>query len=196
MNPIVFLTDRDFSIQQGKRGNNLCVNMGGLVLVLFVSHNCPHCHNFLPQYKALSTKYQMCQFGIIDVGKFQNVAIASIKTSSPIESVPCLLLYLNKKPIIIYTGTFSFNAVAEFLQNKILSNIQNRTSFVPQKQNGYDGRQQINPDDIELMSSSGPIPYSVVCDAEKCYLTYRDIMNKQISNIADGCPNCRITNTL
>jgi thiol-disulfide isomerase/thioredoxin len=188
MNTLKFLSDRDFKIQQGKKGNNLCVNIDGLCIVLFSSQNCPHCKDFFPQYKTLSSNFPMITFGVINIQNFKNVVFASQNTSSPITHVPYILLYFNKKPIIIYTGDFTFQAIGEFLQSKILTKVNNKTSFVPHN--------SVNLEDIELQNSAGMIPYNIVCDQDSCYLSYGDIMSRKECNKADGCQECTVRRTL
>jgi thiol-disulfide isomerase/thioredoxin len=188
MNSLKFLSDQDFSMTMGKKGQNLCIGMGGLVLVLFYANECSHCHSFIPQYKALSSRFPMCQFAMINIGQYQNVAIASMKTSSPVRQVPYLLLYLERKPVIIYTGDFNINALSDFLQNRILTKIQSKTSFVQHK---------VDPDDLELQTSSGGgIPYNIECDEHSCYVTYGDIKSKRCNNKADGCKECTVRQTM
>ncbi len=172
MNSLIFLSDQEFSIQEGKKGKILCNNLPGVSLVLFFSERCPHCVQMFPIFKTLPQLIQGCQFAAINISTYQNVAEMSQRTISPITHVPFIILYVNNRPFIRYNGAKTLRDVSNFI-NEVLSRIQNKKQFINPK---------LGIDDMEAIPEySIGIPFNMVCDAngsDNCYLTFGEAYKK------------------
>lgn len=184
MTSLIFLSDNDFSKQVGKKGNLLCTNISGISFLLIYATQCKHCNNLYPDFKKLSTMINQCQFVILNLEKYPIVARISQETIMPILSVPFLVLYVNGRPFIKYTGTKDIKAMGTFLTQMIPKineipgmnqDTNNRRSEDRGKRNDkeliYDDEMQA---EIEKYKG-GAIPYNIVCEGEVCYLKAKDL---------------------
>ena len=48
MSGLLFLTNDDFVLNKGTKGNILCTSIQGFSLILFYSTQCPHCKSLIP----------------------------------------------------------------------------------------------------------------------------------------------------
>jgi len=168
MNSLLFLSEQDFSIQQGKKGNVMCNNLPGVSLVLFYSKKCPHCNDIFPIFKNLPQIIPGCQFALLNISTNVNVARMSQKTIAPITHVPFIILYVNGRPFLKYNGEKSLRAVVGFV-NEVLARIQSKKNFSSNTRVEHD-------DDIPEYSVG--IPFNMVCEGEQCYLTFNEAYRK------------------
>lgn len=168
MNSLTFLSDKDFSIQQGKRGNVLCNNLPGVSLVLFFSKQCPHCGNVFPIFKELSQSLGGCQFALLNVSNYFMVARMSQSTIAPITHVPFIVLYVNGRPFMKYNGAKTYEDIYTFV-TEILSRIQSKKNFT--------SNTKIDHED-EIPDYSVGIPFNLVCEGEQCYLNFSEAYPK------------------
>ena len=72
---IKHLKDEDFFIEQGKKMNNLCVRAKGIMTILFFKSDCKYCSDIYRPFTELSRKYgQNCQFAMVNIGSYMNIA--------------------------------------------------------------------------------------------------------------------------
>lgn len=165
MNSIIFLSDQDFSVQNGKKGKVLCNNLQGISLVLFFSQQCPHCNDVFPDFSKLPNAIPGCQFAVLNISKFPIVAQKAQQTIIPITEVPFIILYVNGRPFLRYNGKRTYNDIGNFVI-EVLARIQGKRNFSGNTQ------QQIASEDGEVLTYvNGLIPYNIHCDNETCYLT-------------------------
>lgn len=167
MNSLIFLSDEDFSIQQGKKGTILCNNLSGVSLVLFFSKQCPHCGDIFPIFKQLSQNINGCQFSLLNISTYFKVAMMSRDTISPITHVPFIVLYVNGRPFMKYNGPKTYNEISNFI-TEVLSRIQSKKNFTNVKIE--------HEEDIPEFSVG--IPFNMVCEGEQCYLTFGEAYPK------------------
>lgn len=167
MNSLIFLGEKDFTIQQGKKGNILCNNLSGVSLVLFFSKQCVHCGAVFPIFKELSQSMGGCQFALLNVSTYYSVAQMSQKTISPITHVPFIVLYVNGRPFMKYNGAKTYKDISNFV-TEVLSRIQSKKNFTTMKIE--------HEDDIPEYSVG--IPFNMVCEGEQCYLTFNEAYQK------------------
>ena len=162
-----FLRDADFKVLPGKSGQVLCTTLQGISLVLFyVEAGCKFCHEVLPLFKQrLPYTIPDCQFAIVNLTKNPSVAAKSAATISPITHVPHIVMYINGRPFLKYTGKRQFNDIAEFVM-QVLSRIQGKKNFSPNTKMEFDDSE------VREYSNGAGIPFNIVCDEEKCYLKY------------------------
>lgn len=169
MNSIIFLSEQDFTIQQGKKGNVLCNNLPGISLVLFFSNKCPHCSDVFPVFKVLPQRVPECQFALLNISTNVNVARMSQRTIAPISHVPFIILYVNGRPAMKYNGEKSLQAISGFV-NEVLSRIQNKKNFL--------SNIKVEHGDADIPEYSVGIPFNMVCEGEQCYLTFNEAYRK------------------
>lgn len=168
MNSLLFLTQSDFSIQQGKKGNILCTNLSGVSLVLFYSKQCPHCSDVFPVFQTLPRIVPGCQFALLNISAYPGVAGMSQKTIAPLTHVPFIILYVNGRPFMKYNGQKSLNAISGFV-NEVLQRIQSKKNF--------SSNTRIENEN-EIPEYAAGIPFNLVCEGEQCYLTVSEAYKK------------------
>ena len=114
MNSLVSLTQQDFGIRLGTRGQILCTNVDGLFFVLFYDHQCQFCQHIFPVFNQLSQTIRGCRFGAVNVRQNMNIPKMSLQTIAPIRYVPFIIVYWNGKPYMQYDGERSYEALKNF----------------------------------------------------------------------------------
>lgn len=115
MSALLFLTDKDFHISQGSKGNIMCHRVSGYSLLLFYSNQCEHCKNLVPIFRRLPGTIGGCQFGMVNVGTYKNCVYMSQNTIAPIKFVPYIVLYVKGKPYMRYNGPYDINEIRRFV---------------------------------------------------------------------------------
>lgn len=169
MNSLLFLSEQDFSIQQGKKGHVLCNNLPGVSLVLFYSKKCPHCVNAFPVFETLPQVVPGCRFALLNVSTNVNVARMSQRTIAPITVVPFIILYVNGRPFMKYNGEKSLRSISNFV-NEVLARIQSKKNF--------SSSTKVEHDEDDIPEYSVGIPFNMVCEGEQCYLTFNEAYRK------------------
>lgn len=129
MSALIALNHRDFFISKGVTGNLLSTRIKGLCLVLFYSNACPNCLNLIPIFKALPGTVSGCSFAAINlsVDGNRNCIAMSQQTKMPIKYVPMLILYVDGKPHMRYTGEGNLQMIRNFIvevYNRLIGNTQ------------------------------------------------------------------------
>jgi len=128
MNGLLYLTSDDFSIQKGSKSNLMCHNIRGFSLILFYSTNCVYCQELIPIFKTLPGTIGGCQFGMLNVSTNRNCVLMSQNTIAPLKYVPCIMLYVNGRPHMIYKGGHNTDMIRNFVI-EVANNLQKRTDF-------------------------------------------------------------------
>jgi hypothetical protein len=170
MNSLIFLTEEDFSIQQGKKGYIMCNNIPGVSLVLFFGNRCDHCPPVKDAFNYLPRAVQGCQFALVNLSTNVNIAYMSKKTIAPIEHVPFIILYVNGRPFMKYNGDKTVQALANFVI-EVLSRLQSKKNFT--------NNTKVEHGDADIPEYASGIPFNMVCEGEQCYLTFSEAYNKQ-----------------
>jgi thioredoxin-like negative regulator of GroEL len=129
MSGLLFLSQDDFFIGKGSKGNLLCNSIKGISLVFFYSTKCHYCQSFIPIYKSLPGNIKGCHFAMINVSQNPQVVAMSKETICEIKYVPFIVLYVNGKPYIRYDGPYSAEEVAQFVV-EITGKLQTKEKFV------------------------------------------------------------------
>jgi thioredoxin-like negative regulator of GroEL len=167
-NNLLFLNEKNFSLQEGKKGNVLCCNTRGVTLILFYSKSCPHCSEVLPTFQTLPKVMPNCQFGMLNISNNMKVAQMSSESICPIEYVPFIILYINGRPFMKYTGPKTLEDIANFL-NDVLSRLNTKKNFNVLK---------IDNQESEIPPYSVGVPFNLVCEGEQCYLNFSEAYKK------------------
>lgn len=168
MSNLFFLHEKDFSIQEGKKGNVLCCNTKGISLILFYSKSCPHCNDIFPIFQTLPKVVPTCQFGMLNISNHFKVAQMSQDTICPIQHVPFLVLYINGRPFMKYTGPKTLEDISNFL-NEVMSRLNTKKNFSLLK---------IENQESEIPPYSIGVPFNLLCEGEQCYLSFSEAYKK------------------
>lgn len=128
MSGLLFLNSEDFTISKGTKGNILCTAIPGFSLVLFYSNQCPHCAKLLPTFKRLPGTIGGCQFGMLNVSSNKMCVKMSKNTIVPIQYVPLIILYVNGRPFMKYSGEHEENDIKRFIL-EVAEKINNKQKF-------------------------------------------------------------------
>ena len=166
MSGLLFLGNDDFTLMKGTKGNILCSSIPGYSLILFYSTQCPHCQNLLPIFKRLPGSINGCQFGIINVSTNKTCIRLSKDTISPITYVPYIILYINGRPFLRYSGPPVESEIRRFVF-EVAQKVQSKQKF---------SNEQVKED------VRGHIPAFTIgipkCDEDVCYLEFDDAYDK------------------
>lgn len=138
------LTTQNFHVA-GQQTQSLSINYSGNVLVLFKLQDCPGCAAFEPVFHQLAREETRVVFAVLDLAINRDVGQMSRSTTTPIQKVPHLILYIQGRPHARFTGAQkTFPAIRNFISDALQSSQQNlqqqQHSFV--QQNIYGGPQQ------------------------------------------------------
>ena len=167
-NTIHFLKVGDFHIAEGKKGRVLCTNLKGVSFVMFYSKECVYCNELFPIFKRLSQQIPNCSFAALNISNEPGVVYASQKTIAKIDSVPYLVLYVQGRPFVRYTGSRKFEDVGNFIV-EILKRVQSKKNFMDSKYEVVEA---------ELPRINGLIPFNISCEGEQCYVKFGDLYKK------------------
>jgi thiol-disulfide isomerase/thioredoxin len=166
MSNMIFLSEPNFRLVQGKKGALLGIDMKGYNLVFFYTDECKICSQFKPQYFATAQRMGKMRFSLVNLSKNRRIIDMSKQTIMPLTKVPHIVFYNDGRPVATYTGTHNVESLIGFITN-IIQHV-NSTS---QQQNREQKQQTSNNND-----SDEGIPFNVVCDDEgMCYLTNDEV---------------------
>ena len=155
-NGLFFLTDENFSTQEGPKGKTMCVNLEGYALIFFYSTNCTHCQSLIPNYKKLPSSVGGCTFGMVNINASSGVVTKSKTTNAPIRYVPLIVLYINGKPFMRYDGPQEFESIKRFVIEIAQEISKNGGKVKQQKQNLTKQAPQVPAYTIGQPKNSGP----------------------------------------
>jgi thiol-disulfide isomerase/thioredoxin len=169
MSALLFLSEEDFSVAQGQKGNLLCNNLNGYSIVLFYSTQCVHCHTLVPIFKSLVGTITNCQFGMINVSQQKRVVALSQNTITAIRYVPYIVFYVKGRPFMKYNGPPEASEIRRFI-TEITRTLQTRQKFYEETTTKRDTDKEIPPYTIGIPKT---------CDDNGvCYLEFEDAYKK------------------
>ena len=115
MSVLLFLSSEDFTVNKGTKGNILCHTILGFSLILFYSTQCEHCQKLIPIFKKLPGTIGGCQFGMVNVSANKTLIKMSKETIAPITYVPYIVLFINGRPFMRYSGPNDINEIRRFV---------------------------------------------------------------------------------
>jgi len=169
MSALLFLSEDDFSVSQGQKGNLLCNNINGFSIVLFYSTQCVHCHSLVPIFKSLVGSVTNCQFAMINISQQKKVVALSKDTITAIRYVPYIVFYVKGRPFMKYNGPPDGNEIRRFII-EITRTLQTRQKFYEETTAKRDTDKEIPPYTIGIPKT---------CDENGvCYLEFDDAYKK------------------
>lgn len=128
MSGLLFLSSDDFTVNKGTKGNILCHSIPGFSLILFYSTQCEHCQKLIPIFKKLPGTIGGCQFGMVNVSANKACIKMSKDTIAPITYVPYIILYINGKPFMRYSGSNEIGEIRRFVF-EVAQKVNNKQKF-------------------------------------------------------------------
>jgi|CXWK01.1.fsa_nt_gi hypothetical protein len=96
------LTPSDFKIVPTVKGDVIETTIKGISLVLFYNQECVHSTPYLQLVNTMNDEY--CTFAKFDIVKYAEHTIQSLKTATPLTYTPYIVIYVNGKPYMAYSG--------------------------------------------------------------------------------------------
>lgn len=115
MSNVLGLTSQNFSVAPGRNGKILKISIPGNTLLFIKTNNCPGCQELEPVFISLASTDRRVNYAIINVDDYRDVVISARDTTTPIQSVPMLLLYCNQYPKAKFTGAKNVPSLQSFL---------------------------------------------------------------------------------
>lgn len=173
MSSLLFLNSKEFAVQKGPKGPIMCHSVPGFTLILFYSHMCPHCQNLIPVFKRLPGTVNGCQFGIVNIHANPACRTMSDSTIAPIKYVPFIMLYIDGRPFMSYTGPYTAAEIQRFVID-VANNLQKKQEFSREKV-------REDPEGGGIPTYSIGKPISGGKDQNVCYLTFLDAYTAKTS---------------
>lgn len=118
MPPIKSLTAKNFVIT-GNAQKTLCINVDGAFLVFFKMMGCENCKAFEPVFVNLSKQESRVMLAVVDLTSNKDIVQWSRQTSTPINAVPVLILYINGRPHAKFNGTKNIVSIQNFISKAL-----------------------------------------------------------------------------
>jgi thiol-disulfide isomerase/thioredoxin len=133
-------------------GNQMNLNLAGNTLVFFKSEQCQGCAAFEPVFNQLSREDQRVTYATVDLSYHRNIVQMSKPTTTTIQKVPHLILYVQGRPHARFSGERNIKGLRDFLAG-VMKTIpqypqhpqhsqpqQNQVSFIAPQNNMYGGQ--------------------------------------------------------
>ncbi len=135
---IPFLSSENFVVM-GRQNKVLGINVPGNVLVFFKIQGDPNCTDFEPVFVQLSHKEDRVTYATLDVKQNREVIKSSRETTTAIETVPLLILYINGRPHAKFSGTKNVPSIRNFITKALQTNMSNTSAPRQQFMSGNAG---------------------------------------------------------
>jgi hypothetical protein len=107
-------TSQDFQIINGQK-KSLNITQGGIYLIFYKIQGCQGCSAFEPIFLQLSTEDKRVNYGILDLTYNRDIIKVSRDTTTVIEKVPHLILYVQGSPRALFKGEKNLLSLKSFL---------------------------------------------------------------------------------
>lgn len=118
MTKVVVLDEQSFYLDashQASQRQTMKLRLGGSVLVLFTMPRCRGCNAFKPLFRQLAANDPHLSFAEADLSFLKNVVSLSRASTTPLQSVPTLILYSEGLPRAKFKGNMNLPSVESFL---------------------------------------------------------------------------------
>lgn len=127
--PLFKINENNFFIKSPGGKNKLCISVDGITVVFFKMQGCKGCQTFFPIFQRIAQEYDV-NFAILDATENRGVAPMSRNTTTPIETVPEIILYKNGEPIARYKGDRQYGSLKVYVEKclKLVGNSMQQQS--------------------------------------------------------------------
>ena len=114
---VVQLDDQSFYLDSSSGGSKstLKLRMGGAVLVMFTMPKCRGCNTFKPKFFEIATAHPRINFALCDLANVKTLVGKSRASTTPLQSVPTLILYAEGTPRAKFKGSMQIPSVTSFI---------------------------------------------------------------------------------
>jgi len=184
MSGLLNLTENDFSLGRGQKGNLLYNNIRHYSVVLFYATTCSFCKPYIEIFKKLPGNVAGCTFAITNIQSNMSIVHMSKQTIAPIEFVPLIIYYVDGRPFMKYNGDADGNQIVQFIvdvTDKLSASAKSK--FYEDKIKQHDEEKKIPEYTIgKPKESSMKFVGDMICNDGVCYLSE----SKDISNSNEG----------
>jgi len=124
--PVHQLSSQNFQVV-GRNTKSLNINIPGNVLVFFKMDGCHGCSAFEPVFYQLAGEERRASCAIANLSQCRDVIAMSRSTTTPIQAVPYIVLYVSGNPIAKYTGKKTIPSLQNFLNQALPPPSQTQT---------------------------------------------------------------------
>lgn len=167
--PLHKITQADFSVITRGSTRVLKVKKPGPMLLCYISSGKPGAQEMLSILSSISKNIPNVLFGVCDLAVCRSIITDSRQSTTPIQSVPTLIFYIDGMPYNRYTGRKLPKDIHEYLVAIVAST--SNTAFVPSKKSKGSGSShnqkadnlpkiQMDPEK-KLMLPEGVIPHNL-----------------------------------
>ena len=131
MTNVVQLDDQSFYLDVSPRGekSTLKLRMGGAVLVMFTMPKCQGCNTFKPKLFEIAGVQPSINFALCDLSTVKNLVGKSRTSTTPLQSVPTLILYAEGSPRAKFKGSMNIPSVTSFISKGIRAITSSRNLY-------------------------------------------------------------------
>lgn len=121
MSNLLVLDDQSFFLDSNRQGGGapsrttMKLRIGGAVVVLFTMPRCRGCNAFKPTFAQLASSHTRLTFATADLAVLKSVVNISRASTTPLQSVPTLILYSDGVPRAKFKGNMNLSSVESFL---------------------------------------------------------------------------------
>ena len=136
MTNVVKLDDQSFYLDVSSGGSKptLKLRMGGAVLVMFTMPKCKGCNTFKPKFFEIAVIQPNIHFALCDLSTVKILVGKSRASTTPLQSVPTLILYAEGASRAKFKGSMNIHSVSSFISKGIgaIAASQNAYRVMPQ----------------------------------------------------------------
>ena len=134
MPSLLFLTARDFAVQESTAAVVLTTRIADLSLLLHYHSTDPRAHEWQSAFRELPRRLHGCHFGMVSLSTHRDLETMSKRTTTPLPSVHeppnhRVILYAQGKPCMAYKGPPDCAQIETFITEVVA--ILNRTPEDP-----------------------------------------------------------------
>lgn len=115
MSALLYLTAADFDVEKENSALYMKNRIRGFSLILFYSTTCVHCKTLFPIFQRLPGSVNGCQFGMVNVSTERKCISMSKDTVAEIKYVPYIVMYVDGRPVMKYSGPYDINEIVRFI---------------------------------------------------------------------------------
>lgn len=177
---LLYLTHREFSLQlsksnthQNQQKYDLVHKVPGICFVFFYSKSCEYCKNLISSFKTLPGKINGVNFAMANISADNSrILQMSQASTTPIQYVPYLALYVNGQYYIEYKGSKSIDHILRAI-HEIVGKINSGREFV----NGQ----------VQKSEHGANVYYDGSDDSEeRCVMTYDEAYGGRVCDYRSG----------
>ena len=129
---ILYLTNNDFYVDNGKKGKVMCTTQKDILFAFFHlnDNECSNCTTMIPEFVNVAKRLPQIKYALVNLSKYPEIFKKTIDTIAPIKYVPYLIIFVNNRPFLRYDGGKSSSEMYDFIKELL----ENMPKYLPQYQ--------------------------------------------------------------